>query len=115
MSTLVLILPDEKQVLVSVADDTLVYDGQNYVHPSVAKYVALYTVPVDALSLPFEVASQEFMTRSLITAQVVAYNPVSKPSTNPLVIAEPDPSLGECVCFVTCKGTWLSYVRVVQE
>ncbi len=115
MSKLLVQLPDQTQALLSVAADTLVYDGQYFVQPSAAKYVALYSVPIAATTLPFGgLESNLAYVASQIKAGVLNYNPVEQLDSDPSLVIEPDPSLGICVCFITCKGTFFSYVQVTS-
>jgi hypothetical protein len=115
MSTLLVTLPNATQVVLKVADNTLVFDGHDFVEPSEAEYVMLYSVDVAALSLPFVEASITMTTKAYIKAGIVAYDAISVTPTSTSVVAEPDPSLGQCICFVTCTGTVLRYVRVIID
>lgn len=113
MGTLVVMLPASSQVALTVADNTLVYDGTKFVQPYEAKYVMLYTVPVSALSLPFnEVNPMSLQSSASAQCIVVAFNPVSTPNTDPSIEAFPDPSMGQCIVAITCHGTKITYVQV---
>lgn len=114
MSILTLQMP-ARQVVMNVADNTLVYDGQNFVAPEDAKYVMLYDIPVDALSLPFQYPAVHFQTNAANKCAVLAYNGTTEPSTSPEVIHVGDPSMGLCICGITCQGVNLAYVKVTNE
>lgn len=108
-------MPDGMKVNLDVADATLVYNGFTFVAPAEATYVALYMLPVDALSADHRGVRDILITERSIRARVTQKNQTSVPSTDPLVIAAPDPSGGECVCGITCHGTVLRFVTVTQE
>jgi len=114
MSILVVELPNGTQSTLRIADNTLVYDGSRFVEPIDAKYVSLYDVPV-GVPIGFGISQQVAQTASYISAAVVAFNPVSVIATDANVQAEPDPSNGLCICFITCKGTWISFVQVTNS
>src|SRR5882672_828619 len=115
MGTLVLMLPNGNQSALTVADNTLVFDGAEFVQPIKAKYVMLYIVPVNAVSLPFnEVSSIAIQVSSYTKAAVIAFNPVSIPITDSSIEAFPDPSMGQCIVAITCQGTKITYVQVTQ-
>lgn len=102
--------------MLNVADTDLVFNGQDFVPARDALYCGLYTVSVDALSLPYkDIAAQMLTTQVILKAAVVNYSALAEPVTDPTVIAEADPSGGQCVCGVTCNGTRLSFVIVQQE
>jgi hypothetical protein len=112
MSIITALLPNGSQVHLDIADNTLVYNGAMFDEPQDAPYVKLFQVPVNAISLPFEGQSQQLITDASVYAKVLSYDLTSRPSTDPSVDAQPDPSGGTCLCFLTCQGTWLSYVQV---
>lgn len=116
MSVILVQLPDQTQVLLSIEPDTLVYDGEVFVSPEVAKYVALYNLSsVSVTTLPWGgLGPNTVITSSGTRAKVLQYNPVTQPYTDSSLVVEPDPSLGVCVCFITCKGTLFSYVKVTS-
>ncbi len=114
MSILTLQMP-ARQVVMNVADNTLVYDGQNFVAPEDAKYVMLYAVPITAMNLPFQYPAIQFQTSAANKCAVLAYNGTSEPSTSPEVVHVDDPSLGMCICGITCQGVNLAYVKVTNE
>jgi hypothetical protein len=108
-----IVMPDQSTPVLSVADTDLIYDGQNYVAPWAARYVELYTLPTHALSLPFDtVQSQGLDVAARIRAFITSRLPDTTEPTDPSVVAVPDPSPGTCVCFVTCSGTELRFVKV---
>lgn len=112
MSTLIVDLPNQTSVAVVVAENTLVYDGHHFVVPEEALTVQLVTMPVDALTLPYEtLAARQLVTDTAVIARVVAYTGYGTVSSVNLIV-QPDPSNGECVCMITCQGTDLSYVQV---
>lgn len=116
MSTLLVLLPDNTQALLKIADDTLVFDGQTFVDPLIAKYVMLHTVPINALSLTFKEAATAFIISSpFVRAFVLASASTSEALTTPAVEVAPDPSLGTCICGITCRGTLLQYVKLQTE
>lgn len=108
-------LPDGELTGVEVADDVLVYNGSEFVNIKDAKYVVLYHVPVSAYTQPFrDLATSlivaNYYVRALVTSKVES--PVT--TTDPLLVSVADPSGGECICFVTCNGTNLSYVKITN-
>jgi len=115
MSILTVQLVDGQGTL-NVADNTLVYNGKAFVDPSDAFFVALYAMPIDALSLPFEtLPAQTLVTQQAQLAWVLSYLATAEPTTDPSLVVQPDPANGQCVCGVTCQGTQLSYVKVTTE
>lgn len=112
MSTLLVVMPSTMQAVLKVADNTLIYDGHDFVEPADAKYVMLYTVSIAALNLPFVNAQLDLETKSYVRAAILRYDPISVTPTDPSIEAAPDPSLGTCICFITCHGTNIAYVKV---
>lgn len=116
MGTLTVILPSQIQQVLDIEEPgTLVYDGQAFVDPQVAQYVMLYTLPVAAVGLPFEGAIPNLVTSAYVQAGVVSYDGTPVIDTDPSLVTAVDPSGGTCVCFITCKGTWISYVKVTNQ
>lgn len=110
------LLPGGTQVELTIAPDTLVYNGDVFVNPSYLTYIELYTIPVDALTLPFrEQQEMALQTSVRIKALVISRNSTVVPTTDPAVVAVPDPSLGQCICGLTCTGTDLRFVTVTVE
>lgn len=109
-------LPDSKIGTLTISEGDLVYDGTEFVKPEIAKYVALYDVPVQAVSLEYKNIVDILFVSQQTKAFVQSIDLTPSPTTDPEVIAEPDPNItGICVCFITCRGTWLSYVKVSKE
>lgn len=112
------LLPSGKQAQLQIADTDLIYDGQQFVAPQLAHYVELYTVPVTALSLPF---NAQGLTNVLTTTVrwvvlVLGSEPLANAVTDPSAVIAPNPNpSGDCVCFVTCAGTELRFIRVIAE
>ncbi len=106
MSVLTVVMPDNSQVDLHVAPNTLIFNGMEYVEPKEAKYVMLYDVLVVANSLS---------ARASVSAFVISFNVMSEPTTDPRIISASDPGLGMCTCFVTCQGTNLHYTKVTNS
>lgn len=107
-------LPTNSIGIFNIADGDLVYDGSEFILPQNAKYIELYDVPVNALSLEYKNVVEMLTVSQVISACVIDYLPVSVPATDPQVIVEPNPS-SSCVCGITCNGMNLSYVKVTVE
>jgi hypothetical protein len=114
MSILTVHLPDQTLGAVNVADGDLVFNGQVFAQPSTVKYIALYDIPVSALTLEYKNVVDTLHVSQQMLAYVEAYNPQTVPVTDPDVVAEPNPST-TCVCFITCNGTRFQYVQVTKE
>lgn len=114
MSTLTVVLINGTHAALPIADNTLVYDGANFVDPADAKFAMLYTAFVNAKSLTFNGTTDVLQASGYNKAAVISYDSASQPSTDPSVDVQPDPSLGVCICFLTCQGTNLQYVKVVN-
>ncbi len=111
MSSLTVVLPDNSTALLYIADLQLVFDGIRFVEPSDAKWVTLISVPVHALTKPFaDIPSALIYTDAFVRAAVVGYDALAYPIED--AVTEPDPSLGNCICFITCTGIDLRYVQV---
>lgn len=108
-------LPTNKIGILNVADGDLVYNGITFVKPENADYVELRDIPVNALSLEYKGIVEMLLVSQIISAKVIEYIPVAVPVSDPQVIVEPDPSSGQCICFITCSGLNLSYVKVTVE
>lgn len=111
---LTVLMPDQSQVNVTVADDTLVFDGMDFLEPERIKYVVLYKMPVAAVSLPFDDIASVLLSAS-VRIRALVLNRFLNPyvGTDPKVVVVPKPVEGDqCVCFVTCKGTELRFVQV---
>ena len=107
------VLPDQSTPVLTIADTDLIYDGQDFLAPWAARYVELYQLPVSALSLPFDdIQSQGLVADVRIKAFITSRLPGGLPPTDPQVVSATDTSYGNCVCFVTCSGTKLTYVKV---
>jgi len=114
MSTLLVQLPNQTQGLLTVAVDTLIYDGRSFVQPQEAKYVMLYDQPVWYPTPDPSGMSTLIGTDTDVKAEVLRYTPASHPNTDPTIVSVPDPSLGTCIYFITCKGTLYQYVEVTS-
>lgn len=114
MSILTVNLPDQTLGTVNVADGDLVFNGKEFVKPDTAKYIALYDIPVSALTLDYKNVIDTLLVSQQTVAYVETYNPQTVPVTDPDVITEPNPS-ATCVCFITCNGTRFQYVQVTKE
>lgn len=109
------LMPGNVQIALDVADGFLVFDGREFVNPQYLSYIELYTLPVTALSAEHRNITLALETSVRIRALVISKNSTSVPVTDPAVIAEPDPTGGECICGLTCKGTDLRFVTVTTE
>lgn len=114
MSKITVYLPDQSLGILNVADGVLVYDGTNFVEPDVAKYVGLYDVPVSALTLEYKNLIDALLVSQQVKAEVKEYDPQIVPTSDPDIIVAPNPS-PTCVCFITCSGTRIAYVKVIKE
>lgn len=102
--------------VVTVADDTLVYNGHSFVQPRDAKYVELHLVDVAAKSLVFgSIAQASLDARYTNLARVLSVDDQTGEATTPSLTSSTDPSEGICICLVTCKGTALTYVQVYNQ
>lgn len=109
------LMPGGGSASLGVAENTLVYDGQEFLSPDKVKYLELYTLPVQALSAKYR-TPQEFLHAAVrIRALVINRDPTVVPDTDPSVVAEVDPSGGQCICGITCQGTDLRFVIVTVE
>lgn len=113
---LIVLMPDQRQVQLNVADDVLVFDGIDFVDPARLKYVSLYTMPVESFSLPFDdLVSQRLTTAARVIARVLNRFVYPGLPDSPELETAPIPSPGQCTCFITCKGTDLRFVQVHTE
>lgn len=113
---LTILLPDGTNATVDIAVDTLVYDGSGFVQPADAQYVALYSLPVDAVTLPYkDIDALPISAAVTIRAFVISRDPTIVDPTSPDVIVAPDPSFGTCICGITCQGTEIRYIVVQPE
>lgn len=108
-----LMMPTGEIEDVEIADDVLVYNGSEFVRAADATYLVLYHVPVSAYTQPFRdlatsLIVSSYYVRAFITNKVAQTVAVSDPTA----ITASDPSQGQCLCFVTCNGTDLSYVKI---
>ncbi|MNX96909.1 hypothetical protein D3C86_1292510 [compost metagenome] len=102
---------------VDIPDGYLVQDANgDYVPPERATAVLTYTATVDHPFTPFVDGGvptilgvpQSFIYGVCRTEEVPV---VEFPDdTIPII---PDPTGGQCICFVTCAGTNISYVKVI--
>lgn len=105
--------PSGNQVNLAIADNTLVFDGLEFKEPQDLKYVELYGVPVEASTVPYkELPQQTLMTAVRIKAIVLGTDPTEASLTDPQVVSVSDPSMGQCICGLTCAGTDLRFVTV---
>lgn len=113
---LTVLMPDQTQVQLVVADNELVFDGSDFWGPQRVKYVILLTMPVAAVSLPFDdIASTLLQAEVRIRALVLNREPDPETQTDPQLLVASDPGNGTCVCFVTYTGTELRFVKVHKE
>lgn len=113
---LIVLMPDQRQVQINVADDVLIFDGTDFVDPARIKYVSLYSIPVESMSVPFDgLASQRLMTAAHVIALVVNRFAYTGLPNSPKLETVAVPNEGQCICLVTCKGTDLSFVNVHTE
>ena len=116
-----------RQVLIGVPDDALVFDGRSWVSPTEAEYVALNTLIGVTASIQGEYAIQEKPIRpeppecgdpplppqvtweNYFLCKVIDVEDGNIPTG--VIIAE-DPTGGVCVCGVTCAGTEIVGVPV---
>jgi hypothetical protein len=108
-------MPDQSTVTLDVADNYLVFNGNEFVNPSYLSYIELYTMPIAALSAEHRDIVVGLQADVKIKALVISKSSVSVPVTDPSVVAEPDPANGECICGLTCNGTSLRFVTVTPE
>lgn len=116
MSSSVMAWYKGQKVYLAIPDNSLLFDGTQFVRPADAKWVWL-TATTEAVFLsPAPLPINEFEHRVELTqeqgyvCQVIGTGiTIADP---PEVIAIPDPNDGECVCGVTCSGTDLQYVTV---
>lgn len=111
------LMPDGRVVDLQVADTDLIYNGQGFVAPKDAEYVELYSVPTQALTVPFNAQHliTQLSTQTHIVARVLGYDLIASAVTSPEIVAAVGPSDGQCVCFVTCSGTELRFIKVQVE
>jgi len=110
------LLPSGAQATLGVAENTLVFNGQDFVTPEDLQYAELYTVPVQALSMPYrQLSSLMLSTMVKIKALVTAKDPTVVPTTDTQLVAADDPTLGQCLCGLTCSGVDLRFVTVSVE
>jgi hypothetical protein len=107
-----------RQVYLAMPDHSLVFDGQNFVRPQDAKYVALIsTFTTGPFTVPSEWPETQTINQvaltwpNMILAQVIDAN--SPPITGNDLITVTDPHDGACVCGISCFGTELQFVQVV--
>lgn len=105
-----------KQVYLGLPSNSLVFDGNKFVPPDQAKYVAIVeTATVSGDSPPLWPESQSLVQvgltwKNVWLCRVIATNQQTLTSLD--VVAINDPNNGACVCGVTCVGTELQYVQV---
>lgn len=108
-------MPDGSIAVLDVADNTLVYDGQEFKAPSSLKYVEVYALPVEALTTNYKEVVESIQTYASTKALVINVDPTSVPDSDPLLTTALDPSGGQCVCGLTCTGTDIRFVVVTVE
>jgi hypothetical protein len=98
-----------------VAEDLLVFDGEQFVDPTNAAYLELFSIPVEALSSGFSSLAVTLSAAVRLRANVLGLDPTVVPVTDPSVVIAVDPSDGKCICGITCAGTNLRFVIVKPE
>lgn len=107
MINLTVQMPDLTNQTISLDPTVLILSNDGaFVLPADAKYIGL---------VPITFASNQIPTT--VNAKVLSVD--LNPAASDLVIAgyeaktHLDPTDGECMCFVTCKGSNLSYIKVI--
>jgi hypothetical protein len=106
-----------KTVLLSIPDNSLVFDGREFVSPKKAKRVMLGLIGQANFMSPGPVTLDQFQSRHALIMRnyflcTVLGTDVSSTGQPSDVITIPDPNDGICLCGVTCTGTNIQYVKV---
>lgn len=111
-----------QEVLFTVPEGRLVFDGNAYVSPEEAKWVALYwfeaveallpqTYPVD-----FPKTFNQMAWSNYWACRVLGVNSSGDGSEEAgVVVSTLNPITGQCLCGVTCVGTEVQNVQVFQK
>ncbi len=105
------------QVQLKVADNHLVYDGNTFVSPATAKYVAL-NLPTQVQVTPTPKPIQElplgetFLMNTLYLCEVISVSSTAEATSD--VVAAVDPLNGACLCGITCFGPKIFYVVITK-
>lgn len=111
-----LLMPNGSTASLGVADNTLVFDGSEFIRPADLKYAMLYALPVSARSVPYKDLDAQTLSAAVrIRALVQGVDPTETLVTDPSLVAEPDPVEGQCICGLTCNGTELRFAVVQLE
>ena len=116
-------LPNGTSAIMDVADGYLVLDADyDFVQPKVGTYITLLIGPNGASFTTFAAQLEQELTGLVdaLNLQVTQYylckitdiDATPTPTTDPQIIAAPDPTGGVCVCGITCWGPNLKYVQV---
>ena len=115
---IIIALYNGAQVQLNVSDGYLVLDGNRFVPPSQAQFVTLLTTTPGVLA-PENYPIQELGSTiagsvdTVFCCQVVSVNPTPEPVSD--VVTSVDPLAGACLCGVTCFGTQIMNVPIVQS
>lgn len=113
MIQLTLVDPEGGELVVAIEDDALVFDGYKYVRPEHASYATVYEGPILSPTREFYISPMNVYTSFERRLRVLNVEPAGVGPFDPLdVVTAVDPSDGECICLLTCRGTQLSYVVV---
>lgn len=108
----------DKQVLLNVPTNNLVYDGKNFVDPALAKTVVLITTGSAQATVPVEYPIERFYYLSDVltwtnywVCKVIGIQSDVDQLPTDVITADP-PTDGMCVCGVTCNGLEIQQVPV---
>lgn len=105
------------QQVIDVDSSVLIRSNNQFVSPQVAASVDLIMAPVQTMLTPFADAATALMLTltGYQNVRVCWREPVNS-DDNPSnqIVTAPDPTGGQCVCGITCAGTQISYVPVLN-
>lgn len=106
-----------QQVYLGLPDNSLVFNGSEFVRPQDAEFVAIVeTVTAGPVTVPPPWPETQTLYQAALTwtnlwlCTVIDVDSASIDDTDVVVIN--DPNNGACVCGISCAGTDLQYVQV---
>jgi hypothetical protein len=108
---------DGVQQILDVPSDALVLSDGQFVPVQIAPSITLLGVPVEYNFTPFDQSQlSQVLTQSQVQELRVCWREPEDmqqyPDTD--LITAVDPTGGQCICGVSCLGTQLSYVQVIN-